>query len=76
MFLNDFFQFTSSQRRGVVVLLIVLGVLGVFYLINSNSVSKFDVIIHPFLNEKSDSIQSSKDTSQYEANTLFYDVFG
>ena len=72
MFLNDFFQFTSSQRRGVVVLLIVLGVLGVFYLINSNSVSKFDVIIHPFVKEKSDSIQSSKDTSYFEANKLFY----
>ncbi|MAP01547.1 MAG: hypothetical protein CMD01_01855 [Flavobacteriales bacterium] len=72
MFLNDFFQFTSSQRRGVVVLLIVLGVLGVFYLINSNSVSKFDVIIHPFVKEKSDSIQSSKDTSHFEDNKLFY----
>ena len=44
----------------------------IFYLINTNSVSKFDVIIHPFIKEKSDSIQSSIDTSYFEANKLFY----
>ena len=72
MFFQNFFQFTSSQRRGVVVLLIILAILGLFYLINYNSVSKVNVVINPFFEEKNELTKYTKDSSVFSTTKLFY----
>ena len=72
MFFQEFFQFTSSQRKGVLVLLFLLAFLGLSYIMNYNSAPKFDVEVHPVIHSFSETNKNLTTSFPSSEDSLFY----
>ena len=46
IWLGDYFESTASQRRGALVLLILIALLGLSYILNSNKKAALQIVIH------------------------------